>query len=46
MLQVIQGDEIGETWSDDGKVINPKETLAVLDLDALKRFPYTKEKSQ
>lgn len=41
VLQVIQGDEIGETWSDDGKVIKPKETLAVFDLDAIKRFPYT-----
>ena len=41
MLQVIQGDEIGETWSDDGKVIKPKETLAVFDLGAIKRFSYT-----
>lgn len=41
VLQVIQGDKIGETWSDDGKVINPKETLAVFDLGAIKRFPYT-----
>ena len=44
VLQVIQGDEIGETWSDDGKVVKPKETLAVFDLDAIKRFPYTQEK--
>ena len=46
MLQVIQGDKIGETWSDDGKVINPKETIAVFDLDAIKRFPYTVEGQQ
>ena len=44
VLQVIQGDEIGETWSEDGKVINPRETLAVFDVDAIKRFPYTVEK--
>ncbi len=46
VLQVIQGDEIGETWSDDGKVVKPKETLAVFDLDAIKRFPYTVEGQQ
>ena len=44
VLQVIQGDKIGETWSGDGKVIKPKETLAVFDLGAIKRFPYTQEK--
>ena len=46
VLQVIQGDEIGETWSGDGKIIKPRETLAVFDVDAIKRFPYTVEVQQ